>query len=55
MLPSQPERRTPCALFPCSQMKPLIAEKLKAYKNRAERDSSLGPQISLAILETAQG
>jgi len=35
-------------------MRPVFAEKLKAYKNRAEWDSSLGPQITLAILEIEQ-
>ena len=36
------------------EMKPLIAEKLKAYRNWAEWDANLGPQISLAILEIEQ-
>ncbi len=36
------------------EMKPVVAEKLKAYKNWAEWDSNLGPQISLAILEVEQ-
>lgn len=36
------------------EMKPLVAEKLKAYKNWAEWDTNLGPQISLAILEIEQ-
>jgi glyoxylase-like metal-dependent hydrolase (beta-lactamase superfamily II) len=36
------------------EMKPVIAEKLKAYRNWAEFDANLGPQISLAILEIEQ-
>jgi glyoxylase-like metal-dependent hydrolase (beta-lactamase superfamily II) len=36
------------------EMKPVIAEKLKAYKNWAEWDANLGQQISLAILEIEQ-
>ncbi len=36
------------------EMKPVIAEKLKAYKNWAEFEANLGPQISLAILEVEQ-
>ncbi|MHB1216176.1 MAG: MBL fold metallo-hydrolase [Thiobacillus sp.] len=36
------------------EMKPVIAEKLKAYKGWAEWESNLGPQISLAILEIEQ-
>jgi glyoxylase-like metal-dependent hydrolase (beta-lactamase superfamily II) len=36
------------------EMKPLIAEKLKAYKDWAEWDTNLGQQISLAILEIEQ-
>lgn len=36
------------------EMKPLIAEKLKAYKDWAEWDTNLGPQISMAILEIEQ-
>jgi glyoxylase-like metal-dependent hydrolase (beta-lactamase superfamily II) len=36
------------------EMKPVIAEKLKAYKNWAEWDTNFGPQISLAILEIEQ-
>ena len=35
-------------------MKPVIAEKLKAYKDWAEWDTNLGKQISLAILEIEQ-
>ncbi|HQS99621.1 MAG: MBL fold metallo-hydrolase [Hydrogenophilales bacterium 16-64-46] len=36
------------------EMKPVLAEKLKAYRNWAEWDLNLGPQISLAILEVEQ-
>ncbi|WP_296754862.1 MBL fold metallo-hydrolase [Thiobacillus sp.] len=36
------------------EMKPVIAEKLKAYKNWEEWDTNLGQQISLAILEIEQ-
>ena len=36
------------------EMKPVLAEKLKAYKHWAECDTNLGPQISLAILEIKQ-
>jgi glyoxylase-like metal-dependent hydrolase (beta-lactamase superfamily II) len=36
------------------EMKPVIVEKLKAYKNWAEWDANLGQQISLAILEIEQ-
>ena len=36
------------------EMKPVIAEKLKAYKNWAEWDANLWQQISLAILEIEQ-
>lgn len=36
------------------EMKPVIAEKLKAYRNWAEFESNLGLQISLAILEIEQ-
>jgi glyoxylase-like metal-dependent hydrolase (beta-lactamase superfamily II) len=36
------------------EMKPVIVEKLKAYKNWAEWESILGQQISLAILEIEQ-
>lgn len=36
------------------EMKPVIAGKLKAYKNWAEWDTNLGQQISLAILEIEQ-
>ncbi len=36
------------------EMKPVIAEKLKAYANWAEWDTNLGQQISLAILEIEQ-
>ena len=36
------------------EMKPVIVEKLKAYRNWAEFDANLGPQISLAILEIEQ-
>lgn len=36
------------------EMKPVLVEKLKAYKNWAEWDLNLGPQISLAILEVEQ-
>ncbi len=36
------------------EMKPAIAEKLKAYQDWAEWDTNLGQQISLAILEIEQ-
>ncbi len=36
------------------EMKPVIAEKLKAYRNWPEWDPNLGQQISLAILEIEQ-
>lgn len=36
------------------EMKPVIASKLKAYKNWAEFETNLGPMISLAILEIEQ-
>ncbi|OJW85008.1 MBL fold metallo-hydrolase [Thiobacillus sp. 65-1402] len=36
------------------EMKPVIASKLKAYRNWAEWDTNLGQQISLAILEIEQ-
>jgi glyoxylase-like metal-dependent hydrolase (beta-lactamase superfamily II) len=36
------------------EMKPVLAEKLKAFKNWAEWDANLGPMISLAILEIEQ-
>jgi glyoxylase-like metal-dependent hydrolase (beta-lactamase superfamily II) len=36
------------------EMKPVLAEKLKAYKDWAEWEANLGPQISLAILEIEQ-
>jgi glyoxylase-like metal-dependent hydrolase (beta-lactamase superfamily II) len=36
------------------EMKPVITDKLKAYKNWAEWDANLGQQISLAILEIEQ-
>src|SRR5512139_2863401 len=36
------------------EMKPVLAEKLKAYRDWAEWDTNLGPQISLAILEIEQ-
>lgn len=36
------------------EMKPVIAEKLKAYNDWAEWDTNLGQQISLAILEIEQ-
>lgn len=36
------------------EMKPVIEEKLKAYRNWAEWDVNLGPMISLAILEIEQ-
>lgn len=36
------------------EMKPVLVEKLKAYKNWAEWETNLGPQISLAILEIEQ-
>ncbi len=36
------------------EMKPVLTEKLGAYKDWAEFDANLGPQISLAILEIEQ-
>jgi len=36
------------------EMKPVIADKLKPYKNWAEFEANLGQQISLAILEIEQ-
>ena len=36
------------------EMKPVLAEKLKAFKDWAEFDANLGPMISLAILEIEQ-
>lgn len=36
------------------EMKPVLADKLKAYRNWAEFDANLGLQISLAILEIEQ-
>ncbi len=36
------------------EMKPVMTEKLKAYRNWAEWELNLGPQISLAILEIEQ-
>ncbi|MEW5966494.1 MAG: MBL fold metallo-hydrolase [Pseudomonadota bacterium] len=36
------------------EMKPIVAEKLKAYAKWAEFDANLGQQISLAILEIEQ-
>jgi glyoxylase-like metal-dependent hydrolase (beta-lactamase superfamily II) len=36
------------------EMKPVITEKLKAYKQWAEFEANLGPMISLAILEIEQ-
>ena len=36
------------------EMKPVIAEKLKAYQDWAEWDANLGQQISLAVLEVEQ-
>jgi glyoxylase-like metal-dependent hydrolase (beta-lactamase superfamily II) len=36
------------------EMKPVIADKLKAYQNWAEWEANLGPMISLAILEVEQ-
>lgn len=36
------------------EMKPILVEKLKAYRNWAEWDANLGPQISMAILEIEQ-
>lgn len=36
------------------EMKPVLVEKLKAYRNWAEWELNLGPQISLAILEVEQ-
>jgi glyoxylase-like metal-dependent hydrolase (beta-lactamase superfamily II) len=36
------------------EMKPVIAEKLKAYKQWAEFEANLGPMVSLAILEIEQ-
>lgn len=36
------------------EMKPVLVDKLKAFKNWAEWETNLGPQISLAILEIEQ-
>jgi glyoxylase-like metal-dependent hydrolase (beta-lactamase superfamily II) len=36
------------------EMKPVLAEKLKAFSNWAEWETNLGPMISLAILEIEQ-
>ena len=36
------------------EMKPVLVEKLKAYKDWAEFEANLGPMISLAILEIEQ-
>ena len=36
------------------EMKPILVEKLKAYKDWAEFETNLGPMISLAILEVEQ-
>ncbi len=36
------------------EMKPVLIDKLKAYRNWAEWETNLGPQISLAILEIEQ-
>jgi glyoxylase-like metal-dependent hydrolase (beta-lactamase superfamily II) len=36
------------------EMKPVLEEKLKAFKNWAEWDTNLGPMISLAVLEIEQ-
>jgi glyoxylase-like metal-dependent hydrolase (beta-lactamase superfamily II) len=36
------------------EMKPVLAEKLKAFSNWAEWEANLGPMISLAILEIEQ-
>lgn len=36
------------------EMKPVLTEKLKTYRNWAEWELNLGPQISLAILEIEQ-
>ncbi len=36
------------------EMKPVLAEKLKAYRDWAEFDANLGPMISLAVLEIEQ-
>jgi glyoxylase-like metal-dependent hydrolase (beta-lactamase superfamily II) len=36
------------------EMKPVLVEKLKAFRKWAEWESNLGPQISLAILEIEQ-
>ena len=36
------------------EMKPILVEKLKAYKDWAEFEANLGPMISLAILEIEQ-
>ncbi|MHB1143953.1 MAG: MBL fold metallo-hydrolase [Thiobacillus sp.] len=36
------------------EMKPVLVDKLKAYRKWAEWESNLGPQISLAILEIEQ-
>jgi hypothetical protein len=35
-------------------MKPVLVDKLKAYRKWAEFETNLGPQISLAILEIEQ-
>lgn len=36
------------------EMKPVLVDRLKAYRNWAEWETNLGPQISLAILEIEQ-
>ena len=36
------------------EMKPVLADKLKAFSTWEEWDTNLGPQISLAILEIEQ-
>jgi glyoxylase-like metal-dependent hydrolase (beta-lactamase superfamily II) len=36
------------------EMKPAVAEKLKAFSHWAEWETNLGPQISLAVLEIEQ-
>jgi len=36
------------------EMKPMLVDKLKSFRNWAEWDTNLGPQISLAILEIEQ-
>jgi hypothetical protein len=36
------------------EMKPVLVDKLKAYRKWAEFETNLGPQISLAILEIEQ-